>query len=324
MKSPMQKINKPKRSKKILIIKLGALGDLIIATPLIRAIIENNKNAQIVILTRKAYSAFFKGWANISLITLDNSSWRATFKILPVARKSYWDQIYDLQGNHKSRTLVFFCSASEKIGNHRFPNTIYPREKWSKQIHIFYRMKNLLKKNGVKDIGKIPSIDFGEDEKIKINKWLGNHIRDKNFVILHAGSNLNRLDKRWPFFDILALKLSSEGYKIVWVGGSDDKDINEVLSNKIGFNTTELFSIYELACLGKFATFAVTNDSAPTHILSSCNIPVFGIFGPSNKTIHHAIGPNFRAISSEKSDGDITSISFNKVWNELKQAKLVS
>ena len=320
----MLKINRPKANTKILIIKLGALGDLIIATPLIRAIVDNNKRAQIVVLTRRAYATFFEGCDGVSLITLDGSSWRATFKILLVIRKTFWDKIYDFQGNRKSRTLTFFCNANEKIGNHRFPNTIYPEETWNKQIHIFYRMKKLLEENGVKDIAQAPYIKYGKYEKIKINKWLDNHVVNKSFVILHAGSNQNRQDKRWPFFDILASRLYSRGYKIVWIGGNDDKDVNETLSSRIGINTTGLFTIRELACLGKFASFAVTNDSAPMHILCSCNIPVFGIFGPSNKAIHHAIGGNFKAISSEKSFGDIASISVDKVWSELEQTNLVS
>ena len=152
---------------------------------------------------------------------------------------------------------------------------------------------------------------------------INNNTFNKNFVILHAGSNQNRKNKRWPFFDLLAAKLNSEGYEIVWVGGSDDKDVNEILSSKIGINTTGQFTIRELACLGKFAAFAVTNDSAPMHILSSCNIPVFGIFGPSNKNIHHAVGDKFRATSSEKSNVDIASISINKVWSELEQTKFL-
>ena len=104
---------------------------------------------------------------------------------------------------------------------------------------------------------------------------------------------------------------------------SDDKDVNKTLSSKIGINTTGLFTIRELACLGTFATFAVTNDSAPMHILSSCNIPVFGIFGPSNKNVHHAIGDKFRAISSEKSNVDIASFGVYQVWSELEQSKFV-
>ena len=319
----MKSINKLQESNKILIIKLGALGDLIIATPLIRAIIQNNKNAQIVILTRRTYAAFFDGWDGVSLVKLTDSSWWATFKILSTMRKTFWNKIYDFQGNKKSRTLVFFCNAREKIGNHRFPNTIFPKQAWNKQVHIFYRMKNLLEMDGIKDISQIPCIEYGEEEKFKIRKWINNNTFNKNFVILHAGSNQNRKNKRWPFFDLLAAKLNFEGYEIVWVGGSDDKDVNNTLSSKIGINTTGLFTIRELACLGTFATFAVTNDSAPMHILSSCNIPVFGIFGPSNKNVHHAIGDKFRAISSEKSNVDIASISINQVWSELEQTKLV-
>lgn len=320
----MKNINKSQESNKILIIKLGALGDLIIATPLIRAIIQSNRNAQIVILTRKTYVDFFDGWNRVSIIKLTDSSWWATFKILSTVRKTFWDKIYDFQGNRKSRMLVFFCSAKEKIGNHRFPNTIFPKQTWNKQVHIFYRMKTLLEMNGIKEIGQIPCIKYGEKEKIKIAKWLSSNIFNKNFVILHAGSNQNRKNKRWPFFNILAAKLSSEGYKVVWVGGSDDKDVNETLSSKVGINTTGQFSIQELACLGKYASFAVANDSAPMHILSSCNIPVFGIFGPSNKNIHHAIGYKFKAVSTDDPDVDIASISVNKVWSELEQKKLVS
>ena len=178
----MLKINRENGNKKILIIKLGALGDLIIATPFIKAIIDNNKSAQIVVLTRKSYATFFEGWDEISLITLTDSSWGATFKILSEIRKPFWDKIYDFQGNRKSRTMVFFCNANEKIGNHRFPNTIYPEQAWSKQIHIFYRMKNLLEMNGIEGIGETPRLDYGEDEKIKINKWLDDHIFNKRFV----------------------------------------------------------------------------------------------------------------------------------------------
>ena len=196
----MKSINKPKENNKILIIKLGALGDLIIATPLIRAIIQNNKNAQIVILTRKTYATFFDGWDGVSLIKLTDSSWWATFKILSTIKKTFWSKIYDFQGNRKSRTLVFFCSAREKIGNHRFPNTIFPTQTWSKQVHIFYRMKNLLEMNGIKGISQMPCIEYGEEERFKIKKWISDNTLNKNFVILHAGSNQNRKNKRWPFF----------------------------------------------------------------------------------------------------------------------------
>ena len=85
----MKTISKSQEKNKILIIKLGALGDLIIATPLIRAIIQNNKNAQIVILTRKTYATFFDGWDGVSLIKLTDSSWWATFKIYLQLKKHF-------------------------------------------------------------------------------------------------------------------------------------------------------------------------------------------------------------------------------------------
>ena len=53
----------------------------------------------------------------------------------------------------------------------------------------------------------------------------------------------------------------------------------------------------ELIELGKQALFAVTNDSAPMHILSCSDIPIYALFGPTNPKRTHALGQENRVIS---------------------------
>ena len=308
---------------KILIIKLGALGDLVISTPFIEAIKEKHKQDKIVILTRKKYAFFFKNHKNISLMTINDPTLKTSLSIVIELRRTLWSKIYDLQGNNRSRALTFFSRANCKIGNHKFPNTIYPSEKWKKQIHIFYRMKTLLEEVGLKNIKEKPVVTYNKIELEKVKQWINKKVGSQKFVILHAGSSHRRKDKRWPFFKGLAKKLEKIGYKTLWIGGSEDQEINRLMSKNIGIDATNAFNIHELACLGNFAQFAVTNDSAPMHVLSSCNIPVIGLFGPTDKKLHHAIGNLPLAISTKKSDENMATISIAEVMGKLQRENLI-
>ena len=80
------------------------------------------------------------------------------------------------------------------------------------------------------------------------------------------------------------------GLTPVWVGGTDDADINQSLAADGGIDATGALSIAELAELGRNARCAVTNDSGPMHALSASDIPVYGLFGPSDWRRNHALG----------------------------------
>ena len=74
------------------------------------------------------------------------------------------------------------------------------------------------------------------------------------------------------------------------MGGPDDYELNTHLTKSSGINATGDFDVLSLAELGRRSKFAVTNDSAPMHILSCSKIPVFGIFGPTYPRRTHALG----------------------------------
>ena len=82
-----------------------------------------------------------------------------------------------------------------------------------------------------------------------------------------------------------------------------DIKLNDVSLNK-GYATITYYQSGTTACgqtLGtNFAKFAVTNDSGPMHILSSGNIPIFGIFGPSDWVRNHALGQEKYVVTPNK------------------------
>ena len=150
---------------------------------------------------------------------------------------------------------------------------------------------------------------------------------------MHAGSSQQHKQKRWAYFSELAKSLYDKNLNTIWVGSNDDNDINKRLSSSLGIDATNQFSVLELIELGKQALFAVTNDSAPMHILSCSDIPIYALFGPTNPKRTHALGQENRVISvasvfpkddSKFTPSEISKISLSSVLEKIKKDNIIT
>ena len=314
--------------KKILIIKLGALGDIVMATSLIRQIQIHHKDAEIWLLTTPPYKQIFENQKQLNTVAFIRKGLITMFKSIVWIRKMKFNRVYDLQSNDRSGVLVSLSGIPEKVGNHpRFPYNFHPANKYTGQCHIFVRMLDVLKSGGINASQELPFLPASDNEKRFVADWLSGHrLFDKTFVIIHAGASTKHPEKCWPSYRELAVALAESGYIIIWVGSEPDIDINKQLSSATGIDATGLFSLTALAELGRHAKFAVTNDSGPMHILSSSGIPIYSIFGPTNWRRCHAIGQANNVIAADmvadpvvaiNSKTDIKNITLEIVLNRL-------
>ena len=320
---------------KILIIKLGALGDVIMSTPIIKRISEHHQGDNIYLLTSPAYVSLFQDWQiKLQLMPISRNGplllWRNISKI----RSQNFDRCYDLQSNDRTSLICALSSIPVRVGNHpRFPYHMHPREKYIGQCHSQERLKQILSSAGIEPSDEPPYLPVSNSSREKVAAWLKqNNLLEKQFVVMHAGSSAKHPLKRWPYYQQLATELQKCGLKTVWAGGKEDSDINRRLSANIGIDLTSIFNIPEEAELARHAAFAVTNDSAPMHIFSCSGIPVFGIFGPSNWRRAHAVSQKKHVITlgaeENKNDrtfvaADIKQISVAMVMDKLKQANVI-
>ncbi len=284
---------------KILIIKLGALGDMIMASPIIRRIQQHHENDSIHLLTTPAFAGLFKDWHGLQIQAFPRKGPGSLWQSLRWLRKQRFDRLYDLQSNDRSGLLCAVSGVPARAGNHpRFPYHLHPHEPYVGQCHAYERLQQILISAGIEPSHEPPQLPVTQEESQHIKKWLDDtELASSRFVLLHAGASLKHATKRWPYFLDLALALQSKGFQIIWIGANDDTEVNRALAAKAGIDATALFDVTELAELGKHACFAVTNDSAPMHILSCSGIPVFGLFGPTNWRRTHALGQRHRVIT---------------------------
>ncbi|MBI1731890.1 MAG: glycosyltransferase family 9 protein [Gammaproteobacteria bacterium] len=284
----------------ILIIKLGALGDIIMACPLIRRIQECHAGAEVHLLTGDSFRSLFSGWPELHVQSFARHDWRSAWRTIGWIRSQGFARIYDLQSSDRSGILCALSGVRDRVGNHpRFPYSIHPPRRWRGDTHIHERWAEVLRSAGLEPGPLPPWLPISESDRIKAEEWLRrNRLAARSFAVLHAGTSPGRSEKRWPRFGELAAAIIAAGINVVWAGGPDDFEVNRTLARQGGIDASGAFSLPQLAALGTKAQFAVTNDSAPMHALACAGIPVFGLFGPSDWRRNHAIGQAANVISA--------------------------
>ena len=281
------------------------------STPLVCAIKKQHLRSQIIILTAVQFGYIFENFDGISLKTFNRHSLYQTIEIAKWIRSNNFSHIYDLQSSRRTSILTLMSGAPVRAGNHNsLSYTHFPAVPWKGQQHIFDRMCLLLKTCDINVHERRPILKASKLVENKISSWLESHsLHDSSYVIMHAGSSPLKPEKRWPYFSALALYFQSKNITTVWVGAIDDESLNLALSEVTGVNASMAFDIFELAELGRRARFAVTNDSGPMHILAAANIPIFGIFGPTDWSRNHALGQENNVIATIFTKPNETSLA---------------
>ncbi len=281
----------------VLIVKLGALGDLMLATPAIRRILAAESGSSVWLLTSPAFAPLFKNWTGIQVRTMERKGPAALWAALSWVRAQGFRRVYDLQCNDRSRILCALSGIPERVGNApQLPYTHHPPVR--RRDHPFERLNTLLCAAGIGPAEPTPWLPVTASEARKVEDWLDQHgLRARPFALLHAGTSARWSSKRWPYYGELAEALMVAGMEVVWLGAGEDAVANRELAARCGIDASDAFSVPELCELGRHARFAVTNDSGPMHVLSGAGLPVYAFFGPTDWGRSHAIGQRDRVLA---------------------------
>jgi len=263
-----------KKNENILIIKHGALGDLIQADGIIKSIRYAHKNAKLVLLTSKKFINLMSMCPYIDDQLIDNrSSFLNIFSLISLyknVKKYNFKIIYDLQNSQ--RTYIYRKYLFKKI---KWVST----NRKDHPISGLRGLEEMMRKNFV-----IPVNTFRPDIS-----WLATDIKDiikKNkilskYIVLLPGSSKKNPLKRWPYFVDLAKLLISKGYEVITILGPEEQEMNSSFPGYV----LENLDWPQLTGIIKNSHFVIGNDSGPSHIASCLNKKGLAIFGPSTSAI---------------------------------------
>ncbi|MCX7610115.1 MAG: glycosyltransferase family 9 protein [Ignavibacterium sp.] len=269
-----------KKIKNILVIRLSSLGDILLTTPLLRAIKTQYPNVKIDFLAKQEYSDLMINNPNIeNLFLLNKDGIINPAKTNSSTTLGQYDLIIDLQNNIRSRRI------SSKLRTQ-----IVRFKKYSIRKLLLVRTKI----NLMKDFPSIPeryaeTIDIKLDDKgveIISYKETSKEIKNlKKIIGICPGSK--HFTKRYPIeYQINLCKLLVENnFNVVLFGGKLDKEICQEISERVPhiINLQNDDDILQTVADMKMCDVIVCNDSGLMHVASSFNKKLIAIFGSTVK-----------------------------------------
>lgn len=281
--------------KKILVVQTAFLGDVILITPLIRAIRIKFPDAIIDVLVLKENKEVLQNNPNInSIFTFDKKN-RKLISLLQnifLFRKIKYDVVFTPHSSITTGLMIFLSAIKYRIGF----------ERWFAQIFLNVKVKHLANTLKIKKNlnlisffdGKEYSIQtelFPSFEMIEKAKRIVTELRKNSKKVIAIAPGSVWKTKMWPKenYRSLVSRLVERNYGIIIIGSKNERDLaDEILSEKKTINLAGEMSVLESAAVIKLCDLMICNDSGAMHIANAMMTDVFAFFGPTTKNIGYA------------------------------------
>jgi len=286
--------------KNILVIKLTALGDVILSIPSFRAIRKKYQKARIFLLTTQAAKEAVLRCPYIDRIILlekSRSNLASILKTSKKLRRRHIDLVIDLQNNRKSHIISFLSASFSRYGwgNGKLSFLLNHKQKWLKEkFDPISHQQKLLDLLAIQIRNRKLEVWISTEDRKFVDDFLKSNwlVSSQSLIGFNISSSLKWQTKRWPVenFIKLADNLSKTlKSRIVVTGTSEDVEICKYFVKNCKckpINACGKTNFTQLAALIQHCSVYVTSDSAPLHIAVAMGVPYLALFGPTDPRKH--------------------------------------
>jgi lipopolysaccharide heptosyltransferase II len=289
---------------KILVIKSSAIGDVLLATPVVENLRRNFPDAEIIFLTQKYCKEALSGNPFITRVLTYDLSLDGGWFIIKNIRKQRYDMVIDLFCNPRTALITFLSSAKYKVG-FRFKGRSYaynikvkPR---SSEVHNVEFNLDALRALDIKIESAQPKFYINDIHR----EFADNFFNEKKLIhrivigINPAGTWNTKVWYTEKFEELIKRFDKSCRFLIFW---GNDSEKNIALRIKAAANgNVEIIPETNLKYMGALiekCDLFLTNDTGPMHIASALGVNVAAIFGPTNSLLHGPLNKNSTVIKN--------------------------
>ncbi len=293
----------------ILLIKLRAVGDVLLSTIVIKNVRAAFPAARIDFLTEPPARDIVQGNPGIDRTIVYDLKVKSPLAYIMDLRASSYDLVIDLFGNPRTALLTRLSAARYRVGfNFRGRSYAYnivgqPR---GDRVHNTQFNLDAIELIGIPIIDRSLHLPITAADEEYVDRFLPRaEYAGSMLVGLNTGGGW--YTKRWSLerfaglADRLVLKY---GARIVLPWGPGQKEEVEKVQSLA--EKTVLIppqtNLRQLGALLKRCSFVVSNDSGPMHIAAAVGTPVLGIYGPTNPDLQGPYGENHIIVREEGLD----------------------
>ncbi len=265
------------QQKKILIIKFGGLGDIILSLDAIFSI-KKHHNLKTVLLTEKPYDKFLQNseWFN-RIVTIKRSFFYFydIYQIKTKLNNYEFQFVYDLQTSSRTSNYLKYFYNNETITNGigQYACNDHNINKNRNNLHTVERQKDQLSLNNVKYRAPI-DLSWLRKSNMSIPK-------EKYALIIPGGSG-KRVNKRIPIdiYKSIIEFLLSKRLKIIIIGSYDEKNICAEIESQFPkvINLCNKTTLFDIGKLSTSSFISIGNDTGPMHLVAKGGRSAFVFF----------------------------------------------
>ena len=278
--------------RRILIIRLKGIGDVILSTPILRALKKAYPQAELHFLTRAFAAPVLQGnpFLEKTLILPEKKEGLGeTLRFLGQLRKNRYDWVLDLAAEPRSAWLTLATGAPLRAGYaFRFREWAFTRRIPKNKIRKYQGEVNLdlVRALGVPDDGNGTELFLNDDER----KWAAHAwgvLEEGKRRPLRVGLNPTGAweSKRWPIDDwrrLAAFFYDRMGLKPVLYGGpGDGEGLREIawgIENKVLIKPET--DLRQAAAFIEGMDILIGNDGTPQHLAQALGVKSLTLCGP--------------------------------------------
>ena len=277
---------------RVLIVRLGSLGDIIHTIPAAAAIRRTYPEAAIDWLVDVRHRELLDLVPFVDRkISIDTSSAGSLWSALGELRRAHYDAALDLQGLLKSAVLARLSGAARVVGfpadllRERAARVFYTETAGDAERHVIDKNLSMIRAIGV----RMPDVAFPLEDR---NPGIAAQARSRlgladgaPFALINPGAAWP--NKRWPpvYFAELSREIAKRhGLRSLVLWGPGEQQLADAVATASD-NTaavSPLTTVADLVSLSKAAALMISGDTGPLHIAAAAGTPIVGIFGPTD------------------------------------------
>lgn len=316
--------------KKILLIHLRRIGDILLCTPSIRAVREYYPDSEISFLTEEPFYDVLSGNPYLDDIVLlkeeEKKSIVKYIKFLQRIRSQGFDLVIDFYGNPRSSLISFAAGARYRLGfdyrirRHFYNLTVPPNANGRYVVQVKF---DLLRKIGLHPKNEKLDIFIDREVKGKVREYLvKNGVGDCSKLVGFSPTS-RRKSRRWlpERFAELGDRLIKSGKKVIFIWGPGEKEYIDLIVNMMEQKPIVSFesTIKETAGILEKCQVLVANFNGSKHLSVAVGTPTIGLCEPSEAPCWNPISDKHLAIFKDvpcagcAKDGDCSDMKCMKL-----------
>ena len=299
--------------KKVLIIRLSALGDVIRTIPSVMGLMKRFPNAQFHWLVENSSGALVREIPGLKPMEIDRASLRSAnplkvggtlLRTVRRIRAEAFDVSIDYHGVAKSGMFALFAGIPLRIGYERGGSK--EGHRWL--INHRYTMPDIAVSRYERNLAiarfidpavdpATPKFEPGPEQRAHIETVMA-----EQPILLFPGTSTHGRNKRWPAqnWAWLFRNLSARS-PVRFVFGPADKEYRERLHHVLGESVPVLppMSLLELCYALRRSRFLISCDTGPMHLASVMGVPLVAMLGPSDPVLNQPLSGKCKVLLPE-------------------------